>query len=87
MLRLGVLCGVLASLALHLYETSRPHLAVVGEVPGTEHFRNIERYEVIVHEQIVSLRVDESLYFANAPISRTPSITCSRKSPPCGTWC
>ena len=63
---MGVLCGVGASLALHLYETSRPHMAVVGEVPGTEHFRNIERHEVITHAGIISLRVDESLYFANA---------------------
>lgn len=63
---MGVMCGVFASLALHLYETSRPHMAVVGEVPGTEHFRNVERHEVITHPDIVSLRVDESLYFANA---------------------
>jgi SulP family sulfate permease len=63
---LGVLCGVAVSLMLHLYETSRPHMAVVGEVPGTEHFRNIRRHNVITHEGIVSLRVDESLYFANA---------------------
>jgi SulP family sulfate permease len=62
----GVACGVSASLALHLYKTSRPHIAVVGEVPGTEHFRNIERHKVQTHEQILSLRVDESLYFANA---------------------
>ena len=63
---LGVLCGVAVSLLLHLYETSRPHMAIVGEVPGTEHFRNIKRHKVITHEGIVSLRVDESLYFANA---------------------
>lgn len=63
---MGVLCGVAASLVLHLYETSRPHMAVVGEVPGTEHFRNIKRHEVVTHKGIISLRVDESLYFANA---------------------
>jgi SulP family sulfate permease len=63
---MGVLCGVAASIVLHLYETSRPHMAVVGEVPGTEHFRNIERHKVVTHDNILSLRVDESLYFANA---------------------
>ncbi len=41
-------------------------MAVVGEVPGTEHFRNIERHPVVTHDHILSLRVDESLYFANA---------------------
>jgi len=63
---LGVLSGVLASIALHLYKTSRPHIAVVGELPGTEHFRNIKRHPVVTYPHIVSLRVDESLYFANA---------------------
>ncbi|WP_269620229.1 SulP family inorganic anion transporter [Zhongshania sp. BJYM1] len=62
----GVACGVFASLALHLYKTSTPHMAVVGEVPGTEHYRNVNRHKVITHSEILSLRVDESLYFANA---------------------
>jgi sulfate permease, SulP family len=62
----GVLAGVVLSLALYLYRTSRPHMAVVGLVPGTEHFRNILRHEVRTSPRILSLRVDESLYFANA---------------------
>jgi len=63
---LGVLAGIIASLVLHLYKTSRPHIAVVGAVAGTEHFRNVQRHNVITHPNILSLRVDESLYFANA---------------------
>ncbi|MFT5887492.1 MAG: SulP family sulfate permease [Zhongshania sp.] len=62
----GVACGVFASLALHLYKTSKPHMAVVGAVPGTEHYRNIKRHKVITYSNILSLRIDESLYFANA---------------------
>jgi SulP family sulfate permease len=38
---------------------------VVGQVPGTEHFRNVKRHEVITDPEIVSLRVDASLYFPN----------------------
>jgi len=63
---LGVLAGILASVGLHLYKTARPHIAVVGAVAGTEHFRNVERRNVITCPNLVSLRVDESLYFANA---------------------
>lgn len=63
---LGVLAGILASVLLHLYKTSKPHMAIVGAVAGTEHFRNIERHNVITHANLVSLRIDESLYFANA---------------------
>jgi SulP family sulfate permease len=63
---LGVSCGVGVSLVLHLYKTSRPHIAEVGEVAGTRHFRNVERHEVVRHPGLLSLRVDESLYFANA---------------------
>ena len=65
-IELGVVCGVVASIVLHLYKTSRPHIAIVGEVPGTEHFRNINRHQVITCPRIVTLRVDESLYFVNA---------------------
>lgn len=62
----GILVGVALSLALHLYRTSVPHMAVVGLVPGTEHFRNIQRHEVQTDPRVLSIRVDESLYFANA---------------------
>lgn len=63
---LGVVSGIAISIVLHLYKTSRPHMAIVGEVPGTEHFRNIDRHQVITCPHIVTLRIDESLYFANA---------------------
>ncbi|KAG1647794.1 putative sulfate transporter 4.2 [Nymphon striatum] len=62
----GVSAGVVLSVLLHLYASSKPHIAEVGQVPGTEHFRNILRHEVITDPSIVTLRVDESLYFANA---------------------
>ncbi len=62
----GLLMGVGLSLALYLWRTSRPHIATVGLVPGTEHFRNVLRHQVLVDPQLLSLRVDESLYFANA---------------------
>jgi SulP family sulfate permease len=53
---------------LYLYKTSRPHIAEVGLVSGTEHFRNVLRHKVQVSSQLASLRVDESLYFANARV-------------------
>lgn len=62
----GVSSGVLISILIHLYKTSRPHMAVVGQVPGTEHYRNVNRHDVTLHPGILSVRVDESLYFANA---------------------
>lgn len=61
----GVSAGVILSLVLHLYRTSRPHVAEVGLVPGTEHFRNIHRFTVETDPTVLTLRVDESLYFAN----------------------
>ncbi|MDA4846869.1 SulP family inorganic anion transporter [Hoeflea poritis] len=63
---LGVTAGVLISILIHLYRTSRPHTAIVGRVPGTEHYRNVLRHDVITDRRILTLRVDESLYFANA---------------------
>ncbi len=54
------------SVLLHLYKTSRPHVAEVGLVPGSQHFRNIRRHEVATDPTLLTLRVDESLFFANA---------------------
>jgi SulP family sulfate permease len=65
---LGLVAGVALSLALYLFRTSRPHIAEVGQVPGTEHFRNVQRHAVTVEPSVLSLRVDESLYFANARV-------------------
>ena len=62
----GILLGVGLSLLLFLWRTSQPHIAVVGQVPGSEHFRNVERFAVIERPSVLSLRVDESLYFPNA---------------------
>ena len=63
---LGVTCGVVLSIFLHLYKTTKPHIAEVGLVPGTEHFRNINRHDVETCPTVLTLRIDESLYFANA---------------------
>ncbi|MEP2532255.1 sulfate permease [Shimia sp.] len=62
----GVSAGVILSIGLFLYKTSRPHVAEVGLVPGTQHFRNILRHKVDTTPSLVTLRIDESLYFANA---------------------
>ena len=61
----GVSVGVAVSVLLHLWRTSRPHVAEVGLIAGTQHFRNIHRFEVLTHPSLVTLRIDESLYFAN----------------------
>ncbi|GGO77545.1 sodium-independent anion transporter [Marinobacterium nitratireducens] len=62
----GIIAGVGLSLLLYLYRTSKPHSALVGKLPGSEHFRNIDRHAVETDPRILTLRVDESLYFANA---------------------
>ncbi|MFB9885881.1 SulP family inorganic anion transporter [Balneatrix alpica] len=63
---MGILAGVALSLLLYIHRTSTPHSALVGRLPGTEHFRNVQRYQVETDPRIATLRVDESLYFANA---------------------
>lgn len=63
---IGVATGVIVSLALFVWKTSRPHVAEVGLVPNSQHFRNINRHSVITDPSFVTLRIDESLYFANA---------------------
>ncbi|PCI70039.1 MAG: sodium-independent anion transporter [Piscirickettsiaceae bacterium] len=61
----GIVAGVIMSIALYLHRTSQPHIAIVGQVGNTEHYRNIDRHQVKTDEHILALRVDENLYFAN----------------------
>ncbi|MED5388656.1 MAG: sulfate permease [Pseudomonadota bacterium] len=62
----GLLLGVTLSVALFLWRTSQPHVAELGRIPGTHHFRNVDRHSVRLTEVVLSIRVDESLYFGNA---------------------
>lgn len=62
----GIIASVAVSVLLHLWSTSRSHVAVIGQVPGTDHFRNTRCHNVICTPEVLSLRIDESLYFANA---------------------
>lgn len=62
----GVMAGVILSILLLLHRASRPHSAIVGQVPGTEHFRNVLRHDVITSPSVASVRIDGDLFFANA---------------------
>jgi len=62
----GIIFGAIVALSLHLWHTSRPHIAIVGRLGESEHFRNVLRYEVKTSPQVLAIRVDASLYFANA---------------------
>ena len=63
---MGVIAGVSVGLLLYLWRASRPHAAIVGRVPETEHFRNIERHKVFTADHVLSIRIDEALTFLNA---------------------
>ncbi|WP_417553008.1 SulP family inorganic anion transporter [Marinomonas fungiae] len=64
----GIITGVSLSLLLFLWHASHPHIAVVGRVAGTEHFRNVERFQVETNKEVLTVRIDESLFFANARV-------------------
>ncbi|MFM7657587.1 MAG: SulP family inorganic anion transporter [Burkholderiaceae bacterium] len=77
----GILLGVALSLAVLVWRSSHPHMAVVGRVPNTEHFRNIDRHEVATQPGLIALRVDESLYFANSQIVESKIEQLVREQP------
>ncbi|WP_394730651.1 SulP family inorganic anion transporter [Altererythrobacter sp. GH1-8] len=62
----GVITGVAVGLLLYLWRASRPHAAIVGRVPETEHFRNVERHSVFTVPHVLSIRIDEALTYLNA---------------------
>lgn len=63
---IGVITGVCVGLLLYLWRASRPHAAIVGRVPETEHFRNINRHTVFTVPHVLSIRIDEALTYLNA---------------------
>jgi SulP family sulfate permease len=64
----GILMGAALSLCVLVWRSSRPHMTVVGRVLGTEHFRSVNRHGVETVSGLLALRVDESLFFANATV-------------------
>jgi len=62
----GLIIGIISTFLLLLWRISRPHIAVIGLVEGTQHFRNISRHDVLTSANIVSIRIDENLTFLNA---------------------
>ncbi len=64
----GILLGVALSLGTIVWRNTHPHIAVVGRMPGTQHFRNVERFQVETVPGLLAVRVDESLFFANATV-------------------
>jgi SulP family sulfate permease len=61
----GILTGIAVSFVLLIRSSSKPHIAVVGRVGTTAHFRNVLRHDVLTAPLVLALRIDESLYFVN----------------------
>lgn len=63
----GILLGVLFSLLLLVYRISKPHMAVLGRIRGTDYFMNVARFSEEAEEfgTILILRFDGQLFFGN----------------------
>ncbi len=61
----GITLGVILTFVSYLRKTSQPHIAVVGRIPNTGHYRNIKRHKVETWPHLLLLRIDESITFAN----------------------
>lgn len=62
----GLIIGIVSTFILLLWRISRPHIAEIGLVEGTQHFRNIQRHQVITSAKVLSIRIDEDLTFLNS---------------------
>ena len=61
----GITLGIFLTFASYLRKASHPHIAVVGRLPNTKHYRNIKRHQVETWEQLLLMRIDENITFAN----------------------
>ena len=61
----GILYGAGIAMVFYIWRSSQPHMAIVGRLDNSEIYRNILRHDVQTYPQVLTLRIDESLYFAN----------------------
>ena len=77
----GLLIGILVAVALFVRRSSRPHIAIVGRVGDSAHFRSELRYQVATHPHVMAVRIDENLYFANASLVETRLLRLVSRNP------
>lgn len=62
----GIISGMVLSLIMVIYRASKPHMAQLGRVPGTNVFRNIRRFTNLEEKpDVLMVRIDGPVYFAN----------------------
>lgn len=62
----GVLIGVGLSLVMIIFQTTKPHVASLGKIPGSPHYKNIDRFDNLEdRKDILIVRFDARLYYAN----------------------
>lgn len=62
----GIIAGMVLSLIVVIYRASRPHMARLGRVPGTNIFRNVSRFKDLEErDELLMVRIDGPIYFAN----------------------
>lgn len=62
---IGILSGVSLSVIFLIRSAAKPHIAIIGQIPDSAHFRNIKRHNVITHPGLLAIRIDEGIHFAN----------------------
>lgn len=77
----GLIIGLMVSFASLIWQSSKPHVAVVGQLAGTGHFRNINRHDVITFSNLLLLRIDESLFFGNSESVHKHVLQLTRQYP------
>jgi SulP family sulfate permease len=77
----GLLAGILVAIALLVRQSSKPHIAVIGRLGDTPHFRSVRRYETTTHPNVTAVRIDENLYFANALIIENRLLRILERNP------
>lgn len=80
-LNTGLVIGLMVSFASLIWQSSKPHVAVVGQLAGTGHFRNINRHDVVTFHNLLMLRIDESLFFGNSESVHRSVILATRDYP------
>jgi high affinity sulfate transporter 1 len=75
----GLFIGIAVSLVLLLYRASRPNVAVLGRL-ATGHWVDVERGDATPRDDVVVLRPEAGLFFANAEHVRRSILANARRA-------
>ncbi len=78
----GVLIGVVLNIVMVVFRVSKPHIAQLGRIAGTNYYRNTLRFDAAeTYVDVLIVRFDAQLFFANCEYFRDKVLAWAAQKP------